>query len=71
MPEVKIALPVQIEVKGVLWNGREYFAIINNEVMKKGQNLGEIKIKEIDKDKVILQYGAREYEVSLRKEKEK
>ena len=70
-PEIEAKLPVEIAIKGILWNGREYFAIINDEVMKKGGQLGQVKIKEIEKDRVILEYGDREFTVFLRKEKEK
>lgn len=70
-PEVSVELPLEVTVKGILWSGKEYYAIINNEVVKKGQNLGELKIKEIQKNKVIVEYGGKKYEVLLRKEKER
>lgn len=69
--EKKVRLPLEITVKGILWNGREYFAIVNDEVVKKGEYLGEVGIKDIEKDKVILEYNEREFTVFLRKEKEK
>ena len=70
-PEIKVELPLKVEVKGILWNGQEYYAIINDAVTKAGQQLGEVKIGEIEKDKVIIEYGGREFTVFLRKEKEK
>lgn len=69
-PQVKAKLPVQIKVEGILWKGEQAFAILNGKVFKKGQNLGEVRIKEIEKDRVILEYGAREFTLFLRKEKE-
>ena len=68
-PEVKVKLPMEIKIKGILWNGTEYYAIINEKVMKKGQSLGEVKIKKIEKDRVIVQYGEREFTLFLREEK--
>jgi len=71
LPREKVRLPLEIKVKGILWNGQEYFAIINEQVMKKGENLGEVKIKEIERDKVIVEYAQREFTVFLREEQEK
>ena len=69
--KVKVKPPLKIKVTGILRTGEEFFAIINDKVMKKGQNLGEIKIKEIKKDRVIVEYGEREFTEFLKKEKQK
>jgi type II secretory pathway component PulC len=66
-PEQDVRLPLEIAVKGILWNGREYFAIINNEVLQKGDNLGEVRIKRIDQDKVVLEYREKEFTLFLKK----
>jgi len=65
---VAIKLPVEISVKGILWSGQEYFAIVNGEVMKKGEKIGEVKVKEIEQDKVILEYKQKEFTIFLKKE---
>lgn len=70
-PEVKVELPVEITLKGILQKGEKFFAIINDEVMQKGDKIDEVEIKEIEKDKVILEYNERELAVFLGKEKEK
>jgi len=70
-PRKRVRLPMELKIKGILWNGREYFAIINEKVMKKGEALGEVKIKEIEQDRVIVEYTQREFTVFLREEKEK
>lgn len=65
-PELEIRLPLTVEIEGILWNGREYFAIINHEVVKKGDKLGKVKIKNIEQDKVILEYSERDFTVFLK-----
>lgn len=70
-PEAAVKLPVQIILKGILQKGEKFFAIINDEVMQKGDRIDEVEITEVQKDKVILQYNEREFSVPLRKEKEK
>lgn len=71
-PKLQVKLPVEIKVSGILWNGKEYFAVINDEVMKEGEDLGGgIRLKEIEKDKVILKYGQREFTVFLKGRVEK
>jgi len=67
----KVSLPLELKVKGILWNGQEYFAIINEGVMREGESLGEVKIKKIEQDKVTVEYDEREFTVFLREEKEK
>ncbi|MBN2096910.1 MAG: general secretion pathway protein GspB [Candidatus Omnitrophica bacterium] len=70
-PEQVVRLPVEVMVKGVLWNGREYFAIVNDQVMKTGDLIdNKVKIKEIKSDRLILEYGKKEFTILLRKEKE-
>ena len=70
-PDAQVKLPVKVTLKGILQKGKQFFAIINGEVMKKGDKINGVEIKEIEKDKVILEYGEREFAVFLRKEQEK
>jgi len=70
-PEAEVKLPIEITLKGILQKGGKLFAIINDEVMQKGDRIDELEITEVQKDKVILQYNGREFSVPLRKEKEK
>lgn len=68
-PGEQVTLPVEIKLSGILWNGKEYFAIINEEVLKKGQYVEKVKIAEIEKDRVIVEYLGQNFAVPLRKEK--
>ena len=70
-PEREIRLPIAIEIRGILWNGSEYFAIINDKVMSKGKNIGEVWIREIEKDRVILEYKEKELIEPFKKETKK
>lgn len=67
-PRQELELPLDIKVKGILWNEQEYFAIINDEVLRQGQRLGEVKIKTIGKDMVTVEYRQKEFTIFLRKE---
>jgi hypothetical protein len=70
-PRRQEKLPLQISVSGILYNGKEYFAIINGKVVKAGGKVGTLLIKEISFDKVILNYGEKDFEISLKKEKKR
>lgn len=70
-PQIKVKIPVTLEVQGILSKSGEWFAIINGQIKKKGEDISGIKIKEIKKDRVILFYEGREFISFLRKEKEK
>jgi hypothetical protein len=62
-----LELPVEIKIKGILWSGREFFAIVNGEVRKKGDSIDGIRIKAIEEDRVILGYLGKEYTIFLRR----
>lgn len=68
-PGEQVRLPVEIKLSGILWNGKEYFAIINDEVLKKGQYVGKVKVAEIEKDRVIVEYAGQNFVIPLRREK--
>ena len=70
-PQIEVELPVKLKLQGILSKSGEYFAIINSQIKKKGEDISGIKIKEIEKDRVILFYEGREFIYFLRKEKEK
>lgn len=70
-PTQKVKLPLEITVRGILQKDEQRYAIINDDVVREGDNIGEVEIKRIEKDKVILRYGPREFTIYLRKEKEK
>ena len=46
-----------IVLNGILWDPRTPSAILNNRVVSPGERLGEWKVLEIQKDRVILSNG--------------
>lgn len=66
-PKEKVRLPIEIAVKGILWNGQEYFAILNDQVLKKGQKLDGIELEKIEPDKVVLKYRGEKFNIFLKK----
>lgn len=70
-PEQHVELPMDVKISGILWNGKEYFAIVNEKVIKAGDTLGAIRIKGISSNQVIVEYGQREFAVPLREESKK
>ncbi len=67
-PQEDIKLPVEFMLKGILSKGSELYAIINDDVLRKGDRLGQVVIRDIRQDKVILEYAGREFTLSLRRE---
>ncbi|MFC1632213.1 hypothetical protein ACFL2I_06635 [Candidatus Omnitrophota bacterium] len=67
-PGERVELPMELELNGVLWSGQEYFAIVNQQVIKAGQYLGRVKIAEIAKDRIIVEYAEKRFPIYLRKE---
>lgn len=62
----RIRLPVKMKISGILRKGSEYFAIINGKAVKAGAILGPVKIKQIKKDEVIVEYGQRDFTLPLK-----
>lgn len=67
-PAQRIGLPLEMTLRGVLQRGKERYAIINDDVVQEGDNMGDVKIKRIEKDRVIVEYREREFAIFLRKE---
>jgi hypothetical protein len=62
-PEPDKMLP-NFTVQGVVWGGVFPQAIINNQVVKKGDMLGEAKVIEIGKEGVTVLFANQEYTLS-------
>ncbi|MFA4989500.1 MAG: hypothetical protein WC576_01870 [Candidatus Omnitrophota bacterium] len=63
VPEREKVLP-NFTVQGLVWGGVFPQAIINNQVVKKGDMLGEAKIIEIGKEGVTVLFAGQEYILS-------
>jgi len=57
------ALP-SLVVQGVIWGGRLPQAIINNRVVKEGDNIEGVEIIKINQDGVLASYGAAPFNLS-------
>jgi hypothetical protein len=62
-PEPPKELP-NFTVQGLVWGGVFPQAIINDQVVKKGDVLGDVKIVEIGKEGVTVLFGNKEYVLS-------
>ncbi len=49
----------KFKVQGVIWGGRFPQAIINNQILRVGDSIEGVKIADIDKNKVILNFAGR------------
>lgn len=67
-PAQRIGLPLEMTLRGILQRGKERYAIINDDVVQEGDNMGDVKIKRIEKDRVTVGYREREFVIFLRKE---
>lgn len=57
----------ELDLTGILWDKDKPLAIINGNIIKKGEHLGSKTIVEIKRDRVILSDGAALYEIKLNK----
>lgn len=53
-----------LTVQGIVWGGSMPQAIINNQVLKEGDVIGEIKITKINKNEIEVFYTGRLYVIS-------
>ena len=57
--------PPPLTLSGITEIGGEYFALINNDVVSKGDSVGKAVVKEITAKKVVLSSGSRVFSLSL------
>lgn len=58
-----------IRLEGIVWDEiKGSVAIINGEIVKEGQEIGNVKILKIKKDSVLFNIGDSEAEVKLNEE---
>ncbi|MFH1190692.1 MAG: hypothetical protein V1670_00640 [Candidatus Omnitrophota bacterium] len=61
------ALSGEVDLTGILWDKDKPLAIINGDIIKKGERLGSKTIIEIKRDRVILSDGSALYEIKLKR----
>ncbi|MCG2712613.1 MAG: general secretion pathway protein GspB [Candidatus Omnitrophica bacterium] len=66
-----LKLPYSVKLNGIIWKKEDSIAIINTELVQKGDTWKDLKVEEIKKDKVILKYGNFSFEIFIEKEKAK
>ncbi|MFQ5675153.1 MAG: hypothetical protein ACE5G1_04590 [bacterium] len=54
-------------LRGIIWKGREAHALIGNLILKEGERHGDLKVLDIQKDRVICRKGRRVLTLALRK----
>ncbi len=54
-----------LHLNGIVWDAEVPYAVINNEVVKAGDMLGQIKVIEISKDEVILEEDGERFRLKL------
>lgn len=59
-----------VELKGIIGSSERAIAILNDELVSKGDIWRGFKVEEIDKDSVILSDGWKSYKISLKKEED-
>lgn len=72
LPEARpVTATVELNLEGIVWsrNGDSY-AIVGGSVVRAGDILGDYKVKNIEKTRVILERGGEESVINLRGEEE-
>jgi hypothetical protein len=44
-------------LKGIIWKGNTAFVLINDSILRKGEQMGELKILDIKRERVICKQG--------------
>jgi len=57
-------------IKGIIYSKESPVAIINDEVVGRGENIGDYLVLEIEEKKVILKKGDKEFILKLEEEEE-
>jgi hypothetical protein len=60
---------VALEVGGIIWDAESPRALINEEVVEKGDKIGQYTVKEIRQESVILNDGVKDLELKLQWQK--
>lgn len=58
----------ELKLMGVTWRGDRSTAIINNEVVRMGEKVDDLEVKQILPESVILTDGLKDYVISLERE---
>lgn len=64
-------LPYSVKLNGIIWKRENSVAIINTEIVQKGDIWRDLKVEEIKKDRIILKYGDFSFEILMEEEKAK
>lgn len=58
-------LPYPIVVNGIIWTEKIPVAMLNNDIVQQGENWRDFRVYRIEKDKVILKWENRKFEIFL------
>lgn len=59
----------ELELKGISFaKGKKGFAFINNEIVSKGDRIGDYEIVEVEKDRVLLKKGNQNFYIAFPQE---
>jgi len=65
-------LPIDIELKGILFGGGQPRAVINDKILKEGSEVVEgLVLKKINVDNVIFEYRGQQVMIEIRKKEKK
>ena len=72
LPEVRpVTANVELNLEGIVWSrSGDSYAIVGGSVVRAGDILGDYKVKNIEKTRVILDRGGEESVINLRGEEE-
>jgi len=59
-----------LNLRGIIYSEKDPVAIINGEVVERGDSIGEYLVLEIERKKVILKKGDQEFILKLEEEEE-
>ena len=54
-----------MQLGGIIYDGKQAYALINDQIIHVGERIGENKVTEIKQDRVILNDGSKDIELKL------
>ncbi|MEI8176639.1 MAG: hypothetical protein WCG78_07225 [Candidatus Omnitrophota bacterium] len=58
---------IELVLNGIVWDEKSPYAIINNAMVRSGDEVGGSKVVEIHKDKVVMNDGTNNFDLNLAK----
>lgn len=67
----EVRLPYSVVLKGTLCSKNIFVAIVNDDIIKQGQKWRDFYVAKIERNKIVLEWEGKKFEIGLSSEEEK